>query len=213
MAILFVTYIEGVLCDLRSADHVQLYSDEQLMQQIKEKQSAALRMLYERYVRLVYSFAVKSGAGSDPQFAQDIVQMVFTRIWTTEKGYDSSKGQFVNWLITVTRNVTIDQLRKQRKQECLVSFDHSSTEAELAGFYKQDVLQDAISRMLLKQQLEAAYSFLTESQVKLIRHFYWEGYTLNEIAENYGEPLGTVKSRLHQALKTLRKQLKPDGEE
>jgi RNA polymerase sigma-70 factor (ECF subfamily) len=192
---------------------VQQYSDEQLMQQIKEKQSSALRMLYERYVKLVYSFAIKSGAGNDTQFVQDIVQMVFTRIWTTEKGYDASKGQFVNWLITVTRNVTIDQIRKRRKQERLVSFDNESTEAELAEYYKQDELQDAVSRMLLKQQIEAAYCFLSESQIKLIRHFYWEGYTLSEIADKYGEPLGTVKSRLHQALKTLRKQLKPDREE
>ncbi|MDF2963091.1 MAG: sigma-70 family polymerase sigma factor [Paenibacillus sp.] len=192
---------------------MQLYSDEQLMQQIKEKQSAALRMLYERYVRLVYSFAVKSGAGRDPQFVQDIVQMVFTRIWTTEKGYDPSKGQFVNWLITVTRNVTIDQLRKQRKQERLVSFNNEMTEAELALYYGQEELQDAVSRSLLKQRIEAAYCFLSESQVQLIRLFYWEGYTLSEIAEKNGEPLGTVKSRLHQALKTLRKQLKPDREE
>ncbi|TDF96616.1 sigma-70 family RNA polymerase sigma factor [Paenibacillus piri] len=192
---------------------MQQYSDEQLMQQIKEKQSAALRILYDRYVRLVYSFVLKSGAGGDPQFVQDIVQLVFTRIWTTETGYDPGKGQFVNWLITVTRNITIDQLRKRRKQERLVPFDNESTEAELADYYRQDMLQDAVSRMMLKQQIEAAYRFLSNSQVQLIRDFYWDGYTLNEIAERNGEPLGTVKSRLHQALKTLRKQLKPDGEE
>jgi len=192
---------------------VQLYSDEQLMRQIKEKQSAALSTLYERYVRLVYSFAVKSGAGDDPQLVQDIVQLVFTRIWTTEKGYDPSKGRFVNWLITVTRNITIDQLRKRRKQERHISFYDDSTGAELPDLYMQDKLHDTVSQTLLKQQIEAAYCYLSESQVRLIRLFYWEGYTLNEIAEMNMEPVGTVKSRLHQALKTLRKQLKPDREE
>jgi RNA polymerase sigma factor (sigma-70 family) len=191
---------------------VQPYPDEQLMQLIKEKQSFALRILYDRYVRLVYSFAVKSGAGSDASFAQDVVQLVFTRIWTTDKGYDPAKGQFVNWLITVTRNITIDQLRKQRKQELLVSFDHEIAEMEYAALSGKDELQETVSRRLLKQEIEAAYRYLSDNQVQLIRHFYWEGYTLSEIASRNGEPLGTVKSRLHQALKMLRKHLTPEGE-
>jgi RNA polymerase sigma factor (sigma-70 family) len=192
---------------------VQPYPDEQLMQLIQEKQSFALRILYDRYMRLVYSFAVKSGAGSDAQFAQDIVQLVFTRIWTMNKNYDASKGQFVNWLITVTRNITIDQLRKQRKQELLVPFENETAELQLAALYDNDKLQDEVSRRLLKQQIEGAYRYLTENQVQLIRNFYWQGYTLSEIADLNGEPLGTVKSRLHQALKILRKHLTADGEE
>jgi RNA polymerase sigma factor (sigma-70 family) len=192
---------------------VQPYTDEQLMQLIKEKQSFALRILYERYVRLVYSYAVKSGAGNDPQFAQDVVQLVFTRLWTTERSFDPSKGKFINWLLTITRNITVDQLRKLRGQGRLVSFDDELTEAELASFDMQDELQDTVARRLFKEQIVAAYRYLTESQEQLIRRFYWEGYTLNEIAKHNGEPLGTVKSRLHQALKTLRKQLKSYGEE
>ncbi|MEK3915179.1 RNA polymerase sigma factor [Paenibacillus sp. FSL H7-0331] len=191
---------------------MQPYPDEQLMQLIQEKQSFALRILYDRYVRLVYSYAVKSGAGNDASFAQDIVQLVFTRIWTSNKGYDPTKGQFVNWLITVTRNITIDQLRKQRKQEVLVSFDYEIPETEHTALSGRDELQETVARRLLKQQIEAAYPHLSDNQVQLIRHFYWEGYTLSEIAARNGEPIGTVKSRLHQALKTLRKHLSPEGE-
>ncbi|NHN28564.1 sigma-70 family RNA polymerase sigma factor [Paenibacillus sp. S3N08] len=183
------------------------------MQLIKDKQSFALRILYDRYVRLVYSYAVKSGAGSDASFAQDVVQLVFTRIWTTDKGYDPSKGHFVNWLITVTRNITIDQLRKQRKQELLVSFDQGIAELEQTSLNARNELQEVVSRKLLKQEIEAAYRYLTVNQVLLIRLFYWEGYTLSEIADRNREPLGTVKSRLHQALKMLRKHLTPEGED
>ena len=51
----------------------------------------------------------------EEQAAREIVQLVFTRLWTTEKGYDASKGAFVNWMITITRNITIDCLRKKRQ--------------------------------------------------------------------------------------------------
>ncbi|ULL17524.1 sigma-70 family RNA polymerase sigma factor [Paenibacillus sp. H1-7] len=189
---------------------MQTYTDEQLMQLIREKHSFALRMLYDRYVRLVYSFAVKSGV--DAQLAHDIVQQVFTRIWVTEKGYDSGKGQFVNWLLTITRNMTIDHLRKQRNQQRFVSYE-VITDSELGAGRPENCLQDTVSMRMLKDEIKSAYRYLSEKQIQLLRLFYWEGYTLSEIAESKGEPLGTVKNRLHQTLKTLRQHLKSYGEE
>ncbi|WP_248926544.1 RNA polymerase sigma factor [Paenibacillus hamazuiensis] len=182
---------------------MQQFSDEQLMQRIMNKEGEALEILYDRYSRLVYSFAMKTN--KDPQFAKEIVQLVFTRLWTTEKGYDPAKGLFVNWLITITRNITIDQLRKSRKQAALVPYEPGVWEQapELALLRPEDI----VSRRWLKEHIEKAYKHLSEAQISLIRSFYWEGYTLSEIAENNREPLGTVKSRLHQTLKILRKHL------
>lgn len=141
------------------------------MELIKAKQSEALHVLYDRYVKLVYSFAMK--ARKDPEFARDVVQLVYTRIWTTESGYDPAKGLFVNWLLTVTRNLTIDQLRKLRKQSALVPLEHRS-EAELSA-PEVHPFADPVSRKLFKQQLEEAYRYMSEHQIKLIRLFYWEG--------------------------------------
>ena len=45
------------------------------------------------------------------------------------------------------------------------------------------------------------------NQIELIEMMYWEGYSLSEIASQKNEPVGTVKSRLHQCLKILRKHL------
>jgi len=175
------------------------------MQLIQEKQSFALRILYDRYVRLVYSFAMKSAG--DTQYAQDIVQLVFTRLWTTEHGYDPAKGKFVSWLLTITRNIAIDQLRKQRNQQATIAYEEQTLAAARLSSAGSDDLDHEITRRLLKEEIEQAYRFLSSSQIQLIRRLYWEGYTLNEIAVQNGEPLGTVKSRLHQALKTLRKHL------
>ncbi|TVY09533.1 RNA polymerase sigma factor [Paenibacillus cremeus] len=188
---------------------MQQYSDEQLMLLIKNKKDDALHELYDRYAKLVYSFAMKSKR--DPQFAGEIVQMVFTRLWTTERGYDASKGKFVNWLLTITRNLSIDLLRKERKQEALVPLDPAmeAGTAEMASLS----FEDPLSRRLFKQQVEEAYRYLSDNQVKLIRLFYWEGYSLSEIAQMGGEPVGTVKSRLHQTLKLLRRHVTPWREE
>lgn len=188
---------------------VQQYSDEQLMRMIMEKHSSALEEMYDRYAKLVYSFAMKSN--TDVQFAKEVVQLVFTRLWTTERGYDAQKGLFVNWLLTITRNIAIDQLRILRKQPAVVPFESSAWEALPDHLQVQP--ETVVSRNWLKQVIEQAYRFLSNSQVQLIQAFYWEGYTLSEIAELNNEPIGTVKSRLHQTLKILRRHLEAVREE
>lgn len=185
------------------------YTDEQLMRMVMAKKSEALEEMYDRYAKLVYSFAMKTN--SDGQFAKDIVQLVFTRLWTTEVGYDPRRGLFVNWLLTITRNIAIDQLRKLKKHEGVMQLKPSVW--ELVPDDPERHTEQIASRKWLKQHIEEAYRYLSESQVSLIQAFYWEGYTLSEIADRNGEPLGTVKSRLHQALKILRKHLAPAGKE
>ena len=96
-------------------------TDGELMKLVMAKHHPALEELYDRYAKLVYSFALKSM--KEEQAAREIVQLVFTRLWTTEKGYDASKGAFVNWVITVTRNITIDCLRKKRRLDQVIQFE------------------------------------------------------------------------------------------
>ncbi|MDF2720615.1 MAG: sigma-70 family polymerase sigma factor [Paenibacillus sp.] len=188
------------------------YSDEQLMKLIAEKESGALEEMYNRYARLVYSFAMKTSKSSqDTQFAKEIVQLVFTRLWTTEAGFNPQKGLFVNWLLTITRNMTIDQLRKMRKYPPVVPFEPLAWEQLPDQSMQQP--EEVVSRKWLKQSIEHAYQYLSESQVSLIQSFYWEGLTLSEIADRNREPLGTVKSRLHQSLKILRKHMASVKEE
>lgn len=176
-------------------------TDAELMKLVLGKHQPALEELYDRYAKLVYSFALKSLR--EELAAREIVQLVFTRLWTTEKGYDPSKGGFVNWIITVTRNITIDYLRKQRRLEQVVRYEPREHD-----FISDDPDPDSVvSRKWIGEQIHEAYVHLSESQIQLIDMMYWQGYSLSEIATRMNEPVGTIKSRLHQCLKILRKHL------
>ena len=188
---------------------MQNHSDLELMQLVKRKRQDALSILYDRYAALVYSFAVK--ALKDESAAREIVQSVFVRLWTTESGYDPDKGRFTSWLITITRNLTTDWLRKQRRlSEGLVPF--LPEELERIPDAHAASPEARAERESLKQQIRGAYRFLSKQQIELLEHFYWQGYSLSELAAVYQEPLGTVKNRLHQALKILRRHLAVEGE-
>jgi RNA polymerase sigma factor (sigma-70 family) len=178
-------------------------TDVELMQLVIDKQHPALEELYDRYVKLVFSFAMKSIR--DEQAAREIVQLVFIRLWTIKKGFDENKGHFVNWIITITRNITIDYLRKQRRQEAAVQIGLQGWGN--VAISEADEPDSIFSRIWIGQQIRQAYHHLSESQVQLIEKFYWQGYSLSEISVQTNEPLGTIKSRLHQCLKILRKHL------
>ncbi|MGO0063787.1 sigma-70 family RNA polymerase sigma factor [Brevibacillus fluminis] len=178
-------------------------SDADIMRLVMQKQRAALEELYDRHIKLVYSFALK--ATRDEQQAKAVVQAVFTRLWTTEKGYDPEKGQFVNWLLTITRHITIDHLRAEKRYHNVIPLEPERWEA-ITDHPANDPAE-VTSRKLIREQVEKAYRFLSTSQIELIQHLYWEGYSLSEIAKMRNEPIGTIKSRLHQTLKILRHHL------
>ncbi|HEU5141150.1 MAG TPA: sigma-70 family RNA polymerase sigma factor [Bacillales bacterium] len=174
-------------------------TDHQLMRQIHRKHRPALEELYDRYANLIYSFALKTTKGNH-EAAKDIVQLVFLRLWSTHSRFDPKKGELANWLITITRNISIDYIRKEslyRRHS-----DAYESANPLPDQKAADVLQ-LVAERYEARQIRHAQSQLTELQRRLITRLYWEGYTLKEIAELEKEPIGTVKNRLHQALKKL----------
>lgn len=171
--------------------------DAELMRLVKEKHGHALEELYDRYIKLVYGFVMKFCNGNEDK-TKEIIQLVFLRLWTTNSHYDPAQGSFVNWLLTITRNICIDYHRKEKRY----TQHYQEEDEEIAD------LADANERRVNTNEIEMAKNKLPTAQRKLIDLLYWKGYSLSEIAKLEQEPLGTIKSRLHQALKGLRKHLK-----
>lgn len=184
------------------------HTDGELMKLIRMKRREALEQLYDRYGKLVYSFAMR--AAGNEALARDIVQLVFTRLWTTRAEYDAAKGSFVSWLLTVTRNIAIDELRRERRHSADTPMERVAEQLEAPEAYNPET---DLMRKSAASEVAIASRQLTAPQRKLIELLYWKGYTLQQIAEMNGEPLGTVKNRLHQALKTLRRHLQSHREE
>lgn len=170
------------------------------MNLINEKNRPALEEIYDRYIKLIYGFSFKFTNG-DEEKTREIIQLVFLKLWTTKSTYQPDKGSFVSWILTVTRHVCVDYIRKDHTHiKYQINVDPSS----------QEGIPDpcnGIETSLERNELTAAKSKLSEAQNRLIDLLYWKGYTLTEIAQIENEPVGTVKSRLYQSLKRLRKYL------
>ena len=84
--------------------------DNLLMERLAAGEGRALEQLYDRYHVLVYSVALR--IVRDEMLAEDIVQEVFLRLWRRPESYDPSRGRFLSWLMSVTRNRAIDEVRR-----------------------------------------------------------------------------------------------------
>ena len=149
--------------------------------------------LFDRYSKVVYSVALR--VLRDPASAEDVLQEIFMQIWRSPGGFIATRGSLGGWLAVVSRNRSIDSLRRKRPTE-------SVDEIPLASPFN---LSDEAERSLMMEKTRAAIILLPSEQRKTLEMAFFDGLTHSEIAEMTGDPLGTVKTRIRSALLSLRK--------
>jgi RNA polymerase sigma-70 factor (ECF subfamily) len=177
----------------------------ELMARIVGRERAAFEELYTRYANILYATALKFlKTESD---AQDVVQDVFIQIWDKAKLYDSTKGKPLTWALTLTRNRSIDRIRAiQRRSRLRDEFEHESAVDESTSVREALSEVDASEKAKILRQ---AVSQLSPQQRAVIEWAFFRGLTQNEIADQLGEPLGTVKARARRGLMKLKELLGP----
>ncbi|TMU84975.1 sigma-70 family RNA polymerase sigma factor [Bacillus sp. BHET2] len=177
--------------------------DIELYQQVLDKDSTALRQLYQQYEKLIYSFSYKMTG--DREIAEEVIQEVFMKLWKNHSPYDRSKGKFSSWLLTMTRNTCLDAIRKRKKHESVEYIEKDSLQVSY------DTPDDQLEWKEKGAAIRACIHSLKDDQQKIVQLFYFKGLTQQSIAESTDIPLGTVKGRIRLALKHLHTCLKGKG--
>ncbi len=174
--------------------------DAALIRLLAYNRSEALSELYNRYARLVFSVALN--AIGDPATAEEITQDVFTRAWEKARTYDVEISKVSTWLISITRNRAIDEMRRGR----IRPERYSVSWAEMLDDPIDDGAGPEEKSELRGQQaaVRAAIASLPPDQQQALALAYFKGYSHSEISAALGEPLGTVKTRIRLAMQKLR---------
>lgn len=175
-------------------------SDEMLIAGILQGDRLALEQFYDRYERMVYSFAYR--CTSDPPGAEEITQDVFLKLWRTTVGYDPAQGKVTTWLLMITRHASIDYHRKQRRHQ-----GQSASDEVFTTVPDTSPGPDTLAELSdLRQTVKSAMDALPEGQKQVVESMYIKGFTQQEIADALGISVGTVKSRVRLAMQKLRQQ-------
>jgi RNA polymerase sigma-70 factor (ECF subfamily) len=178
---------------------VELAGDAHVLERMAAGDGGALRELYDRHARSVYSLAVRI-LRSQPD-AEDLVQEVFVQAWRLAGRYDTSRGTVAGWLLMQAKSRAIDRLRGRRSRPEGVVVDPSVVDAAA------DASEGADAQLVRAQEAERVRRALDDLpllQRTAVELAYYEGLTHTEIAERLEQPLGTVKTRIRQGLLRLR---------
>lgn len=166
---------------------------------LKSRDNKAFGYLYDNYSGALYSIILQ--ILNDVELANDVLQEVFINIWRKIESYDHTKGRLFTWMLNIARNASIDTLRSKTYQNDRKNQPMPGSSDETLGVQTAQINIDNIGFRKVLQQLK-------EEQRILIELAYFKGYTHEEIAELQKIPLGTVKTRIRNALIQLRGYLK-----
>jgi RNA polymerase sigma-70 factor (ECF subfamily) len=161
---------------------------------------------------VVFSFALR--IVSERQLAEEILQEAFFRAWQQGGSFSAGRGSFITWLLSITHNLAIDEIRRRRRrpqkadseepEQILDSVADTGAGADVEGEVWLGALRETMGRALAE---------LPPAQREALELAYFRGMTQREIAEALGEPLGTIKTRMRLGLQKLREALGSDGAE
>lgn len=166
---------------------------DQLINRLKQQDRTAIGELYDAYSGALFGVVLR--IVHSRELAEQVLQDTFVKAWRNSASYDASKGRLFTWLLNIARNTAIDATRTAhfqhyRKTDSLDNLVHKS-----GG---ESINPDHLGVKEVVGRLDEKYK-------SLIDLVYFKGYTQEEVAEETGIPLGTVKTRLRYAIGELRK--------
>src|SRR3989442_769273 len=159
-----------------------------------------LRVLHAEHGDALFAYALRMCSG-DRQRAEDLVQETLLRAWQHPDALDPERGSVRAWLFTTARNLAIDAWRRRSVR---------------VGEVVTDALPEAPSDDETDRTVEAwliaeALARLTPAHREVLIECFYQGRSVAEAAPRLGVPPGTVKSRTHYALRSLRLVLEEMG--
>jgi RNA polymerase sigma-70 factor (ECF subfamily) len=170
----------------------------------------ALAVLYDRYGTVVYSLALR--IVRDPATAEEVTQEVFVRLWRAAARFDPARGRLATWLLRITHNLALNEIRRARNRP--TNAPGVDSEAEGARLADPDLNVDPPLLAALGERAAAvrhALAQLPEAQRMAIELAFFDGLSQSEIAIRLGEALGTIKSRIRSGMQRLRELLDAAG--
>lgn len=181
-------------------DSISKLSQEELIQGIKENQRGVITVLYIEVFPKVKSYILQNSGDEDQ--AKDIYQEAFLVVWQKVKNGDflpQNATAMQGFLFQVAKNKWLDWLRSSR-------FKKESSIDSLPMEVSEEAEMDGQEENLLR--LEQGFRKLGESCRDLLKRFYYEKISLQDLAKTFGWTPQTAKNNKYRCMETLRKLIK-----
>jgi RNA polymerase sigma-70 factor (ECF subfamily) len=171
--------------------------DTELTARIAASDEAALSEAYRRHAAASRSLAIR--LVRDRSLAEEVVQEVFTRLWTRAEQFDGDRGSLRSYLLAQTHGRSLDVVRSESSRRRREAKDALQVRDQ------HDDVEREVIRNSVVDEVRAALATLPENERAPVELAYLGGLPYREVAIQLGIPEGTAKSRIRSGLSRLRK--------
>lgn len=169
-------------------------SDQEFINRLKLRDRVAFERAYDQYSGALYNIVLKI-TGTEA-LAEDVLQSAFLKIWKALPDYDPGKGTVFTWMLNVARNTAIDVVRRKNNQPDIQDLENNVSIINLAS--PEALNEDTLDLKEQVNKLKPEYRMVIDA-------VYFYGLTHEEAAKKLDLPLGTLKTRVRQAMSALKK--------
>jgi len=182
-------------------------TDDALVERSLRGDMSAFSRLYDRYEKPLFNFICQYVG--DHEAAQDVFQETFIRAYRKLHRYQLGTN-FSAWLHRIAINQSKDEFKRRRRRPISsVAQSDSGEETDLLATLadQANTPEEALTRKETAARVRKALTRLTNDHMQVILLYVFRGMAYKDIAETLAIPIGTVKSRMHYAIKELGKVL------
>ena len=169
-------------------------TSDQLLSLLIGRDEKGFNYLYKNYSGALYGVIFRIVRYEEE--ANEVLQDVFVKIWNSIESFDQKKASLYTWMLNIARNSAIDRLKSK-------SFQNDLKNQSIPDFVNNHVGL-SLEQKHDFQEVQNGVNSLRDEYKILINKAYFGGFTQEEISEELGIPLGTVKTRTRAALQELK---------
>lgn len=175
-----------------------VYTDEELMREVKADNMLAFDVLYKKYSKRLYKFAF--GILKSTEESENIIQDVFVNLWENRLNVEK-ESSIKYYIFTIAHNAAISQIRKNVRASQFIEY------LKLQQPVNQEAPSTELEYSELKVRLDDIIDHLPDSQRKVYLMHRVEGLKYKEIADKLHISVNTIENHMSRALKTIREKL------
>jgi RNA polymerase sigma-70 factor (ECF subfamily) len=169
-----------------------------LLRRVAQRDVEAFAAFYDHTRARVFGLVTR--VLRDPGYSEETTQEIYLQVWHNAEGYNPSAGSPLAWLMTLAHRRAVDRVRSEQ----------ASTQRESRyGAANVEIAADRVAEVVIsrdeRRQVAECLGSLTDPQRECIQLAYYEGLTYVQVSERLSANLATIKSRMRDAIRGLRK--------
>ena len=183
----FASRLPGVTADL-----------DALLRRVAQQDVDAFTAFYDNTRARVFGLVTR--VLRDPGYSEETTQDVYLQVWRNASNYDPNAGSPISWLMTLAHRRAVDRVRSEQA---------ASQRESRYGAANVDLPADRVAEAVIdldeRRQVTECLGSLTDAQRECIQLAYYDGLTYSQVSDRLSANLATIKSRMRDAIRGLRR--------